>query len=434
MALDSTTLTHLLPDLGDPAELLANAQTAPQAPIHSNAHIHLPPNFSAFETVEQAVRLAADQGVEVLGASNYYDYHVYGEFAEAAKRYGVFPLYGLEIITLDDDLLRQGVKINDPGNPGKFYLCGKGITQFAPMNDEACDLLAVIRQNDSARMAQMTEKMSAFFAAQGVETGLTASAIKARIAHRHDCPIDTVYLQERHLAQAFQEMIFERANTSERPTLLEKLFGTASKSNPDDSAAVQGEIRSYLMKAGKPAFVPETFVGFDHAYRLILALGGIPSYPTLADGASPVCAFETPAASLIDAIKARGLAAAELIPIRNTPGVLGEYVRAMRQAGLVVTAGTEHNTLDLVPIEPTCLDGTPIPDDVLRIFEEGACVVAAHQYLILSSKPGFVDESGVPNAEYNSDDERIAAFAKLGVAVIHRYRDAYAPSGATETE
>ena len=43
--------------------------------------------------------------------------------------------------------------------------------------------------------------------------------------------------------------------------------------------------------------------------------------------------------------------------------MLARYVRAMREAGLFVTAGTEHNTLDLLPIEPTCLDGAPIPDD-----------------------------------------------------------------------
>ncbi len=428
MAFDSETLTPLLPDLGDPAELLSNAENMPRTPIRSNAHIHLPPNFSAFDTVAQAVSLAAGEGVEVLGASNYYDYHVYAEFAEEAKRYGIFPLYGLEIITLDDDLLSQGVRINDPGNPGKFYLCGKGITQFAPMNDEACERLAVIRQNDSERMDEMAEKMAAVFAAQGLETGLSASAIKAQIARRSDCPADTVYLQERHLAQAFQEAIFEHAAPSERPAILERLFGTAPKADRDDAAGIQGEIRSHLMKAGKAAFVDETFVGFDHAYRLILALGGIPSYPTLADGTSPICSFETPIESLIEAIQSRGITAAELIPIRNTPEALGDYVRAMRKAGLVVTAGTEHNTLDLLPIEPTCLKGAPVPDDVRAIFEEGTCVIAAHQYLTLSGKPGFVDAEGKPNAEYASPDERIKAFATLGAALIRRYQALYAPS------
>ena len=142
---------------------------------------------------------------------------------------------------------------------------------------------------------------------------------------------------------------------------------------------------------------------FDHAYRLILALGGIPCYPTLADGATPITQYEAPRALVAD-LKARGVLCAEFIPIRNTPEVLSRYVHAMRDAGLFVTAGTEHNTLDLLPIAPTCLNGAPIPDDIQEIFWEGACVVAAHQYLTLQGQPGFVDAEGNLNAAYGSDD------------------------------
>ena len=56
-----------------------------------NAHIHLPPNFSAFESVSQAVTLAAAQKVAVLGASNYYDFRVYADFAVQAQAQGIFP-------------------------------------------------------------------------------------------------------------------------------------------------------------------------------------------------------------------------------------------------------------------------------------------------------------------------------------------------------
>ncbi len=59
---------------------LARRGYGPQSPPRVNAHIHLPPNFSAFESVAEAVDLAAQQGVGVLGVSNYYDYEVYGDF------------------------------------------------------------------------------------------------------------------------------------------------------------------------------------------------------------------------------------------------------------------------------------------------------------------------------------------------------------------
>ena len=61
----------------------------------TNTHIHLPPNFSAFDTVEQAVRLASEQSLTVLGASNYYDYRVYREFSDRCGANGITPLYGI---------------------------------------------------------------------------------------------------------------------------------------------------------------------------------------------------------------------------------------------------------------------------------------------------------------------------------------------------
>lgn len=383
----------------------------------TNAHIHLPPNFSAFDSVAQAVEMAAAEGLRVLGATNYYDYHVYAEFGERALAAGIYPLFGLEVISLVDDLQAAGIKVNDPGNPGKFYLCGKGLTRFAPPNAEGAALLNEIRDTDAQRMARMTARLSEVFSAAGLDLGLDEAAVKARVVRRHGSPADTVFLQERHLAQAFQEVLFERVPAGERAPVLERLFGTPAK-KPDDAAGVQAEIRSHLMKAGRPAYEPETFVGFDHVYRLVLALGGIPCYPTLADGAQPICGFEDPVEELIAACRARGIYTAELIPIRNRPEVLSRYVHAMRDAGMAVTAGTEHNTPDLIPLTPTCLGGVPIPDDLQAIFWEGACVVAAHQHLVTQGKPGFVDDQGAPNPAYATDDERIRAFANLGAEVI----------------
>src|SRR5689334_12335888 len=119
----------------DPPEVLAAIGADGYGPAtrpRVNSHIHLPPNFSAFDSVGEAVQRAADEGVLVLGASNYYDYTIYREFAREAAPRSIFPLFGIEIIVLIEELARAGVKINDPGNPGKMYLCGKGISRFDP--------------------------------------------------------------------------------------------------------------------------------------------------------------------------------------------------------------------------------------------------------------------------------------------------------------
>ena len=149
-------------------------------------------------------------------------------------------------------------------------------------------------------------------------------------------------------------------------------------------------------------------------------MGGIPSYPVLADGASPVCQFEADADALIRELQARNVHAVEWIPVRNKASVLAGYVPKMRAAGLAVTAGTEHNTLDLIPLDPTAKDGD-VPAEVRAIFWEGACVVAAHQFLTLHGECGYVDDAGQPNAAYANAEERIRAFARIGAAVIQKY-------------
>jgi hypothetical protein len=318
---------------------------------------------------------------------------------------------------MDEGLRQSGVKINDPGNPGKYYVCGKGLGRLTPMSDDALALLDPIRGNDSTRMSKMVSRLSVIFAEAGLDVGLDEAAIKAGIVHRHGCAPDSVYLQERHLALAYQEALFACVEGQNRVEALNLLFGVPSKC-PDDALQVQSEIRSNLMKAGKCAYVEETFVSFEHAYRLVLALGGIPCYATLADGANPICGYETPVDSLIADIRQRNISITELIPIRNRPEVLREYVLGFRQAGFPVTAGTEHNTPDLIPMEPTCLGGEHIPEDLREIFWEGACVVAAHQARVSRRETGFVDEQGVPNAAWPNAEARIDAFAREGALLI----------------
>lgn len=426
MPTSSPDACKVLRELGSPEEL--QAETGHDFPRQSrpriNSHIHLPPNFSAFDTVEHAIGLAREQSIGILGVSNYYDFGVYGNFTRRVAQAGIFPLFGLEVITLDDDLLAAGTRVNDPGNPGKIYFCGKGITQFEPMNAEATRLMGVIRAADSRRMAAMIASMESLFSKGGLATGLTEQAVIARIVKRHACPAEAVYIQERHIAQAFQEVFFENVAEADRAGRLAALLGEEADALRDavaDHVKLQNLLRSRLMKAGKPAFVAETFVDFDHARQLILQLGGIPCYPVLADGASPVCGFEDPARQLVENIQSRQVHLAEFIPLRNKPEVLTEYVTTLRRAGLVITAGTEHNTLDLVPIEPTCLAGAPVPEAVAGIFYEGACVVAAHQFLNLHGQCGYVDAQGRLNPEFDDPEKRIAAFRGLGETLIHRY-------------
>ncbi len=413
--------------LGKPDEMraLARRGCAPRQLPRVNTHIHLPPNFSAFESVKQAVNLAAEQGIAALGVGNYYDYQVYGDFAQCARRKGIFPLFDTEVICMDEALRDAGIKVNDPGNPGKVYFCGKGITRFDEVTPEAARLMNATRRNDSERMARMVERMERIFTERGLRTDIDANAVVDMIVRRHGSDRQTVYLQERHVAQAFQEALFKRVRPEERIERLDRILGAHTKAkHPEDFVAMQNDIRSHLMKAGKPAFVEETFISFNDARRLILELGGIPCYPALVDGASPVSQFEASPEKLIAEIKDRNIHAVEWIPTRNKIEVLRGYAGKMRAAGLAIAAGTEHNTLDLIRFDPFCRDGD-VPGDMRALFWEGACVVAGHQFLVLHGDCGFVDGEGNLNPNFASADERIEALASIGSAVMQRYHEVY---------
>lgn len=414
---------QFLRDLGDVETLTEVAQQgcALEKRPAFNSHVHFPPNFSAFDSVTQAVDMAADQGIGVLGTGNYYDYSIYRDFVTLAQAKGIFPLFGTEIIALDRDLLSRDVRVNDPGNPGKIYICGKGITAFETPNQTALDLLATIRQGDEKRMASMIDKMAAVFKQGGLDTQLNSQAVIDLVAKRHGCDPNTIVLQERHVAQAFQQIVFERVDIDVYLDMLQTIFGASPKSTLDDAVGLQGEIRSFLMKAGKPCFVPEDFVDLHQASTLIRELGGIVCYPVLADGSDPRTEYEASPAQLVESLKAHGIGLAEFIPVRNEADVLAEYTTALREAGIAVVAGTEHNTLDLIDLAPACKGGAPIPEPIQDIFWEGTCVVAAHQYLTAQGQPGFEDAQGTPHPGYVSAEDRIAVFKAIGETVISSY-------------
>ena len=407
-----------LQEIGSVEEIKAEAVNNPtlNKPIVSNSHIHIPPNFSAFETIGQAVELAASENINVLGTGNYYDFSVYKGFADECLTKNIFPLFSTEIIALEKDLQANNIRINDPGNPGKYYICGKSITKFEEFTPRASELNKRIRENDALRMAEMTAKMAEYFAKCGVDTKLDDQEVIARVVKRHECSRETVTLQERHLAQAFQEVLFELVAAENRAAKLAEIFGIEPKSDINNAVAIQNDIRSYLMKAGKPCFVEESFVTLAEAQEYIEELGGISCYPTLADGSKVPCEYEAPVENLIETLKKSGFPMLEFIPNRNSPEVLEQYVTSVRDAGLVVIAGTEHNTLALDPIEPKCVGGKEIPAKVQDIFHEGICVLAAHQFLCANGEAGF------PAQYKNAADKEavIAEFKNIGICVLNR--------------
>lgn len=382
-----------------------------------NTHVHLPPNFSAFDRVGELVAAAGREGVAALGASNYSDFRIYGPFADACRAAGILPLFGLEVVSVQEELRSDGVLVNDPDNPGRTYLCGKAIGGWAAPRPAAAALVEAIRRASDDRIRGLAGRLAGCFREAGFGAGPHIADIVEDVAARNGVPAAWVVLQERHLALAFQEAVFRELGPSRRVALFERLFGDPPV-DPVSPLAVADAIRSRLMKAGRPAFVPEAAVSFEDANRLVLELDGIPCYPTLADGATPVCPWEDPPEALAERLVGRGIHLAELIPPRNRPNVVDAYVGAFRAAGILVLAGTEHNTRRQIPFEPLCADGARPSPAARAAFREGTFVVAAHQHLVGSGRAGYVDREGRLNQGFADGEARIRWFAELGAALV----------------
>ncbi|MFN8631531.1 MAG: hypothetical protein U0838_14795 [Chloroflexota bacterium] len=169
-----------------------------------NTHVHVPPNFSAFLDVDDVLASAVRERARVIGASNFHDHRVYRRFADGANAIGIVPIFGLEFITVVDDLRDAGTRVNDPANPGRLYLCGKGVDPFAEPTALATAIDAPARAANRARAARMTELLRDVFTAAGVPTSLDDRTIALHVAARAGDFRPTGSLQERHLAMAFR--------------------------------------------------------------------------------------------------------------------------------------------------------------------------------------------------------------------------------------
>lgn len=390
--------------LGSPTELIAAGESISLDTLifRYNSHIHLPPNFSAFYRLDQIIKQAREEKINVLGCSNYYDYSVYEKFAELCLENNIVPLFGLEVICFHDDLYRSGVRLNDPDNPGRMYICGKGAVRLLEdkLPKETERLLNIIRRRDSARIRKMIEKLNSAFREAGLDIDLDEDRIRRLIAEKTASPEGTIYLQERHLAMAYQEKLY-RILSSDRDRLYRVLnfFGKIDPAEILFADVVQGFIRSTLMKAGKSCYVEEEFISFEDAKVLIEGLDGLICYPVLADGADPISEFEWPVEGIIDRLKKEGIHCVEFIPTRNKLDVLREYIHSFDDAGFIVLAGTEHNTQMNLSLIPSSKEGKMLPADIDSILRKGVCYMVGLQYVKMLCLKGALSSESYSRSE-----------------------------------
>ena len=344
--------------------------------VDVNAHLHTPYSVRAFDSVSQALDMAAREGVKVVGINDFYSMDGYGEWARECEARRLVPLFNIEFISLNVADQQAGVRVNDPNNPGRTYLSGKGLANPVTLSGREAQQLAAVKAESNAQVARMCEKLNAHLDRVGAGLHLSFDRIEKELTRGS--------IRERHLAKALRLAIEARCAEQDRPAMYERIFeGKPLKSDPADAAAVENEIRSKLLKAGGAAFVPEdpkAFLPMETVQRIIEAAGGIPTYPFLGDDAKGCFTdFEEDLQKAADILKQRGIRSCEFITTRNTTAVLERYASYLEDEGFAVCFGSEHNTPALEPIRLRTRDAEGLSERLREINYRGACRIVAHQ-------------------------------------------------------
>ena len=357
--------------------------------------------------------MAKDEKITLLGINDFYVADGYDEFNKGCLKNRIFPLFNIEFIGLLKEEQKKGIRINDPKNPGRIYFCGKGLDYpFNPGWVKKMQLNMVIRESQN-QMKEMITKLNNLISGVNPSLKISYKEIKRRFTHG--------LVRERHLARAIRYLATENFKTSgDQLDFIESLYGgKKSEAGLSNLTALENEIRSNLLKSGGPAFVEEeesSFLELSKIIKIIIRAGGIPCYPVLLDDPSGnYTEYENDPDKLYSALTRLGIECIELIPGRNDLRILRNFVEYFNGKGFIITFGTEHNTPEMIPLTVTARGGEPLDESLKTIAWEGACIIAAHQYLRADGRQGYVLPDGKHSKQQKED------LAILGQLVIEYF-------------
>lgn len=375
-----------------------------------NGHLHTPYSFCSFESVEQAVKMSKEENIAAIGINDFFTTDGYDEWDRLCKENGIAPMFNFEFIGVSVEEQANKIRINDPGNPGRIYMSGKGLAHPFKLDEPYASQFAKVKADANVGAEAMCDKLNEHL--EKVEAGFTICFQYILVNMTEGM------VRERHIAKALRTQIFTiTSNVDARKALLEKVYnGKSVGVAMDDAAALENEIRGVLLKAGGAAFIPEdpeSFLPMDTVRDIILNGKGMPTYPILGNALNGgFTEYEGDKDALLKTLIAKRFFAVEFITTRNTTAMLEEYAQFFVDNGFVVTFGSEHNTPSLDPITLYTTDDKELSPLLKKINYEGACITVAHQQQIAEGKKGWLNEEGIP------DTSCYVEFVKLGDAII----------------
>lgn len=288
---------------------------------------------------------ARNRGWETLGVVDFDVLDGLEETLEAGALAGVRAVVGIETRVFVAE--RADLVINSPGEPGIFYLAGFGFTRRPREGSAGASVLDRMRSGARARNEEVLALLNRH---------LPEIALDYREDVLSLTPAGNA--TERHIIEALDRRacsLFEGRHRALAEFWASRLGLTGPvDSFPAEPAARRNLLRARLIKKGGPAYRPPgkgAFPALEEVVAMIRETGALPT-ATWLDGTSE---GESDPEGWLSFLVERGIAALNIIPDRNwnvadpreralKGGKLAGIMRAAREIGLPVVAGTEMNS------------------------------------------------------------------------------------------
>ena len=176
----------------------------------------------------------------------------YEEFIEECLKHQVFPLLNIELIGISKEDQEAGIRVNDPSNPGRTYISGKGLAfPFILPTGQQRKLDRVVEESNR-QVEQMIDLLNRWLEFQ--ESGISLSV--EEIMEKHAKTFAAREACGQGPAPEAGRMLEVTMNPSYH--FWKRFMGEDPRRRGGRIwPGLEEELRARLLKAGAPAFVPE---------------------------------------------------------------------------------------------------------------------------------------------------------------------------------
>ena len=181
--------------------------------VNVNAHLHTPYSFSAFDKLTDALDRAVNENVKVVGINDFYSMDGYKEWNDGCIERKLFPLFNIEFISLQEEDQAAGIRVNDPNNPGRTYLSGKGLAYPVDLPEPYATQLANVRNESNEQVKTMCGKLNDVLASYDAGFRLDFDLIEQSLTKGS--------IRERHLAKALRISAYDHLKNDDSQEKIE---------------------------------------------------------------------------------------------------------------------------------------------------------------------------------------------------------------------